>query len=151
MESVCFVNATGASEKICSLVLVKKFRRIYFHCLEKIRKFWILRFIMKAVLSACILMLCGSSFAAVKFRECFLLHCKNSIFSVLFNEYSVLFLPNFCFSPNWFCIVASDIVRCRKGDSECIIKSANDVMKIYSQGSLFFLSSHFRLLIWILS
>lgn len=130
---MCFVNAKGASERIFSLVLVSD---EFFLC-RKSHK--VLRFIMKAVISACILMLCGSS-VAVKFRECLLLQ--------QFQFLLVLFLNHFCFSPNWISFAASDIVRCRKGDSECIVKSANEVLKLYSRGSLLFLS--LRILIWIL-
>lgn len=32
-----------------------------------------------------------------------------------------------------FC-VATDVPRCRKGDSECMIKSANKVLQAYAEG-----------------
>lgn len=36
---------------------------------------------------------------------------------------------------------ATDVPRCKKGDSDCMVKSANIIMKAYSQGMLISMSS----------
>lgn len=61
--------------------------------------------------------------------------CAKSSSPSFISTHSIVFKHNFNYHLSISGIhTASDIPRCRKGDSKCIVKSANEILKIYAEG-----------------